>query len=1218
MADKYWGPANSVWSNGGSSGNWYADASFTIHTSMPIGADDVHFIANSGDCQLDVTTAYVKTITFTDSTNGDYPSTKTFDFNGKTLDCAGDSDFSGDYTLSLPTGSKLLIQAYADRSFKSKAGAVWPTIELNNPGSSKYTVTCSNAFTVNNLRFVTATASGTIVYYANSAGQIIRGYTISGSGVAETDATFSTFPTWATNVTLSDFNKFSTYAKFGYDTSITVTNDSHMTQRSSWYFANDSTNNITIQLKGPAIYASYLEFKTTNSGDLTIDWTGANYVHALPAYYAGTYDTARTDLSSKLILKFGSNNNFGTTGTMNLAYATELQGSSGNTFFWDRSGAGGTFYYKGPVRHSANDVITNQIQLPGQIKVHATVSSTFDLYGGIDIADDVDISGTIRSVNIHSTADTEHPIAIFRGDVSYNVSPTYGCTITYDRPVEHYGTVLFKYSGSYYTTTAFNPGDSTHIFHDDVTFDTKSELVANVDTTWQFHLKRNDNRTLSLKSDMSSLDTFFHVVLEAILNDSSNGSGTYDFKLDKAKDDILKLAGLNLYNRIAKPMHVLITAVDEDKAYELRSFASEGYGDPCTKPIATNNNIICRSDTTGSPWRFKLTNPSYASFTSFQDSANISSIGMYADDGTCVDYGGNTGIEFSWDGPSLAICPSTTASFSAYWKGGLPAAKSYTLKNILTGDLVEPTAYGFADWLHVEFADNGDGTWNMTVQPTTTESAGTHTDTFYVASAGARRSPQLFTVNYTVSTAIIPVPDTDLVELYQLRDETYPADVTVGVDNASPGSGELQPITVTAPAWLDVTVLPVSSSSSSSSSGSSSSPAPGDHQEFILSLNATGRALPSGVYTDVIVIDAPNATEASTLPVEMVVERILLFPNQSELTFSMIYAGSLPAEQTFNVGNSGEGGTIKGLTVTSTANWVTATRIGDGNGNNQNILVEINSHAQSLAAGLYTADLTLTANNADNDPCTVQIRLNVAKPRPFELQPNSVTFEPGRDWTLPPAQQVHVVSTGQGPFAAPVTVTDVPDWLQVTIDAMIPTHQIITLTPINLPTKLEDFQATLHVTGSYTADLAVSMTVPAFFKRADCTMDFIPKIDGTIIDECDVPPPPPPAPREPPIAAPQPAPTHPSNITITGPPCIECKAWVVFENQAEYGYGKPHYYIDCKDHGCGHYRLLSAGTYGGGKPDGSGFDLEMHVTSITIDACGHICNLRFDDDDVSC
>jgi hypothetical protein len=134
-------------------------------------------------------------------------------------------------------------------------------------------------------------------------------------------------------------------------------------------------------------------------------------------------------------------------------------------------------------------------------------------------------------------------------------------------------------------------------------------------------------------------------------------------------------------------------------------------------------------------------------------------------------------------------------------------------------------------------------------------------------------------------------------------------------------------------------------------------------------------------------------------------------------------------------------------------------------------------------------------------------------------------------------------------------------------------------------------------------------------------MDFIPRIIGTIIDECDVPPPPPLAPVSAPIIPTLPAPTYPNNITMVGPPCIDCVAWVEYDQQDEYGFGKAHFYIVCDDHGCLEVeRELLKGVYSefDHVPGGAVGGNDNHViTAIEIDECGHVCGIWFEDDDMS-
>ena len=314
----------------------------------------------------------------------------------------------------------------------------------------------------------------------------------------------------------------------------------------------------------------------------------------------------------------------------------------------------------------------------------------------------------------------------------------------------------------------------------------------------------------------------------------------------------------------------------------------------------------------------------------------------------------------------------------------------------------------------------------------------------------------------------------------------------------------------------------------------------------------------------------------------------------------------------------GTPGTLDAAGAVPSVGWLTASVYGSGNV--QYVNIEPNANAQALAAGVYEAAVEITAANAENSPLTVSVTLTVLSAIPFGLTPTSVQFTPGRNWELPAAQDVYVDETGYGAFAAPVVVTDAPDWLQVVVDATDPLHQIISLTPISIPVVEADFSTVLTVTGSTALELPVSMVVPAFFRRPGCQMDFIPKVEGTVIETCDVPAPPPPAPVAAPQQPPVPAPTLPTSISVSAPPCVECEASIEYLDEEECGYGKPRIIITCPKHGCLEEGLLEAGIYDGlGAEPGPapGVNDNRIITAIMIDECGHICKIYWEPDDLT-
>ena len=123
------------------------------------------------------------------------------------------------------------------------------------------------------------------------------------------------------------------------------------------------------------------------------------------------------------------------------------------------------------------------------------------------------------------------------------------------------------------------------------------------------------------------------------------------------------------------------------------------------------------------------------------------------------------------------------------------------------------------------------------------------------------------------------------------------------------------------------------------------------------------------------------------------------------------------------------------------------------------------------------------------------------------------------------------------------------------------------------------------------------VTQPAFFRRPNCDMDFIPRVEGTLVEECDVPPPPPPLPVVP--TPPPEAPEVTIGASFAGAPCLVCT--LELENVE----GVPTVVLECTEHGC--YPPDVSGWY----CDGDNYV----VSSIELDECGHVCDVYCELDD---
>jgi hypothetical protein len=1207
MATVYFGKdsVGGYWSD---TAKWWADAARTIpYGSGPTNTDTAVLDAQSGMCEIianagayDVdASAYVSWLVV---------------YSGCFLRFRRNCYLTG-------AGAHFIFQSntYLDYSagtangiLATQANQVIPELHLFAGNASTLTInsTCTLTHVIWQNRSPAKTVNLTA---AASTDVFIDGYSITGSGTGVPSVNGLGTLWWRIDFDTRDFNAISGTHGFGYNADVTITlrADLVSTYGTFWYLDNsDSADHeidiITPGSPGSLRVASQIIARTTGAGNLKIDFSGAQLQKAAAwADYTGLFTTARTNPSSKLVIDWGSNNEFGIQNGLDLRYVTNMSGGGSglNTIFLQGAT---TDYYKGPITYSGVDPDGDELPCSLDMRPHSAYACSFSIDYGINIGGDVYIA--TAAANVHLNVGTNSPG--YRDDVEIGGDFYFDAAGT-DSYVAFARDTFF---GDDYTVEAADTywdGIKADL-SGDIIFGNNSILYQDDDSETVVHVQQNEDKYIYF-SNSAAPDGSWSIIQDNV----ADGGGSYAVKFNHTGAQKIIFDSLTITNEVDAKMIVQLNVPDGTTEWWcFNELTITGRGDVCATPISDEYMVHLQVAGTTDPVLIS-TNLASAHTAELTKFIKVNNTGTHwgadstiiANDGTCIDGGSNSGITFTQTTGSIAICPDDEASFIACYYGTLPEQQQFIIKNIGIGLLPEPTVTNKPAWLSVNFSKEGTG-WLMNIWPNdTTIAAGVHNETITINVAGARRSPHDFAIEYELTYCIIPYPTPSPKTFTIIHKTTYPGPATISVDNPSAGHTAVMdtPISLlNMPDWLDADINPLGET--------------GDHQAVEFTVNATGLALPTGIYHAYIEITADNADENGVLHIILDVSEILVDTEPAAMTFTIREGGSLPDPQALNISNSGVA-TLTGVTVVDDAAWLTSTLIGSGDGNNQYATIELNAAAQALAGGTYYATITVDSAVANNTPYTVPVTLVVVPPVLFLLNPESIEFTPDKDWNIPAAQTVQVIGNNQGPFAAPVAVTGAPAWLSVTINAINPLLQIITLTPLEIPVDPLDFSATLTITGSYSAELPVSMTLPAFFRRADCQMDFIPRIIGTIIDECDVPPPPPLAPVSAPIIPTLPAPTYPNNITMVGPPCIDCVAWVEYDQQDEYGFGKAHFYIVCDDHGCLEVeRELLKGVYSefNHVPGGAVGGNDNHViTAIEIDECGHVCGIWFEDDDMS-
>jgi PKD repeat protein len=109
-------------------------------------------------------------------------------------------------------------------------------------------------------------------------------------------------------------------------------------------------------------------------------------------------------------------------------------------------------------------------------------------------------------------------------------------------------------------------------------------------------------------------------------------------------------------------------------------------------------------------------------------------------------------------------------------------------------------------------------------------------------------------------------------------------------------------------------------------------------------------------------------------PLRQGIPHISLSP--SSLQFSAIAGGSKPANQTFQISNSG-GGTLN-WSVSDNANWLTC--LPTSGTDSASVTVSVDQ--AGLSAGTYNASITVSSANADNSPQNLSVSLSVTASAP--------------------------------------------------------------------------------------------------------------------------------------------------------------------------------------------------------------------------------------------
>ncbi|MEZ5351943.1 MAG: malectin domain-containing carbohydrate-binding protein [Bryobacteraceae bacterium] len=190
----------------------------------------------------------------------------------------------------------------------------------------------------------------------------------------------------------------------------------------------------------------------------------------------------------------------------------------------------------------------------------------------------------------------------------------------------------------------------------------------------------------------------------------------------------------------------------------------------------------------------------------------------------------------------------------------------------------------------------------------------------------------------------------------------------------------------------------------------------------------------------------------------------------TSMAFSAIAGGANPASQTFDVVNSGSGGSLS-WSATTGVSWLAVSPPG---GSTPTTGVSVTAATGSLAAGSYSASIAVAGGGQTR---TIPVTFTVSAPPNLAVAPASLAFVAAAGGPNPATQSITVSNTGGGgPLAW--TATDDASWLTVTPVAGNTPTAGIAVTAATGSLAPATYTATITVTGGgQTRTIPVTFTV---------------------------------------------------------------------------------------------------------------------------------------------
>ncbi|MEP6832755.1 MAG: hypothetical protein ABJB74_05140, partial [Gemmatimonas sp.] len=357
------------------------------------------------------------------------------------------------------------------------------------------------------------------------------------------------------------------------------------------------------------------------------------------------------------------------------------------------------------------------------------------------------------------------------------------------------------------------------------------------------------------------------------------------------------------------------------------------------------------------------------------------------------------------------VLSNSAVAFAATSGGANPSAQTVNVSNGGTGTLtglavaVNYSAGQPTGWLTTASLGSANAPAVLTLRPTVGVLApGSYTATVAVSSPVATNSAQNITVTLVVSNTPIIALSASTVSFDGLAGGAQPAAKTVDISNSGAGvlSGLAVAITYGAGqpgGWLTTASLSATTNPST------------------LTLRPTPGALVAGTYTANVAVSSPVASNSPQLIIVtfVVASSPSIGLSRQTAAFATTVGGANPAGQTIAITNIGAP-TLTGLTAAvayqagQTTGWLSASL----NSANDPSTLTLQVAVGALAAGVYTATVSITSPVANNSPQTVTVTFTVSANVVIALSTTTVNFSGAFGGASPASQAVTVSNGGSG------------------------------------------------------------------------------------------------------------------------------------------------------------------------------------------------------------